>query len=153
MRWRLASMLRLRHRRRLWAKQQVRYLFHVDLQEGYSDSKLRLVRVFLNVVKYVAHTPWNNTAFVMQVTTFIAVEMVQGRSTSEYRMSLATACLTVSHYNSIESIKHIFDNRIGYLLICCFLVRLLVQDAVKVEVSLIVVRSDQWQSLVVLKIN
>ena len=97
-------MLALGHWGSWRTQKQIRYLLHVDLQERYCDSELRLVRILLYVVEYVANTPWYYAAFIVQITTFIAVEVVQRGSASKYRMSLPTSSLSVGHYHAIETI-------------------------------------------------
>jgi len=50
-----------------WLKKEVSDLFHVDFQKGHSHTELGLIRVLLNEVENVIHTPRNDACFEMQI--------------------------------------------------------------------------------------
>jgi hypothetical protein len=85
-------------------KQQVCYLFIIDLKEGYCNSKLSL-GIGLHIFKNMIHAPWNHSTLDMDIPISSATSYIVERiPAAEDCMGLSTAGLPISHDDAIKSI-------------------------------------------------
>ena len=133
--------------------EQVCDLLHVDFEEGHCDAELSLVRVILDVVKQVIYATRHYSTLHMNLfCSSLTVHMIHRGSRTKYSVSLSTSSLSICHDHPIESIKNVFNYWLSDLLISIFLFRPSVQDAVKIEVSHVVVGSRQCYRFIILKV-
>ena len=67
--------------------EQIRYLFHVDLQEADGDSKLPFVWILLDVIKNLIDCSWDQP--ILELRWLLCVRHISLRFAPKYRMSLA----------------------------------------------------------------
>ena len=118
--------------------QQVSTLFHIDFEEGNGDSKLSVIWVHFDVVENLMHWSRYNAALIIQFAT---------RFASENSMCLSWAGLSKRHYDSIEPIENILDNRLRELCIGDSLVSWHVKYVVEYVIPSVDPWSYEWQAL------
>ena len=130
-------------------------MLHVNLQKADGYAKNCLVRILLDVVEYVLHSPWHYSELILLLTScgFALVKpclaprqlvcLIQIALATKDSVGLARASLPIGHDHPVKPIKHITDDRCCDLSVTLILAGVHLKHGVKAEIPLVKTRPHQ----------